>query len=249
MSRIATLTDSRPWLPRTGQTTSYRAGDDAAFRAGRPGTMRFIDGGAGVVFDRHTGLWWVKQPELIIPGATGVHPTNQIQRFRSTWAVPPGDGLGDYLPADLVQGDGSPDSLFYVCVLQHTAAVDKEPPNPTYWRQTVWTASAANLTTPAAMVWNDAIDNSLALVYAGFSDWRLPNAAEMLSICNFGGDLVYFDVFTNVQDYHWTSSTRKFSTGQAYYTRQNNTFLGVSVAAKTTAYYVRPVRGGRTVLG
>ena len=72
-------------LPKTGQTTSYSSGDDGDFQAGfaRP---RFRDNNNGTITDFATGLMWVKQPELIIPGATGVHATNQIQVAKGDWA-------------------------------------------------------------------------------------------------------------------------------------------------------------------
>ncbi|HMP74326.1 MAG TPA: DUF1566 domain-containing protein [Kiritimatiellia bacterium] len=50
-------------LPRTGQGTSYRAGDDAFFRAGEMWpSPRFTDHGNGTVTDTLTGLMWVKAP-------------------------------------------------------------------------------------------------------------------------------------------------------------------------------------------
>jgi len=42
---------------------------------------------------------------------------------------------GTYSVGDIVEGDGSPDSYFYECTVEHTAAVDKEPPNTSYWRR------------------------------------------------------------------------------------------------------------------
>ena len=87
-------------LPRTGQTTSYRAGDDGDFEAGWPGG-RFRDNGDGTVTDFATGLMWVQD--------VGADP-------------------------------GAPFN--------------------------------------AAVNWDNAIDNCLALNYAGYDDWRLPNAKE-----------------------------------------------------------------------
>jgi hypothetical protein len=45
---------------------------------------------------------------------------------------------GTYNVNDFVKGDGTPDAFFYACVLQHTAAADKEPPNDTYWKRVSW---------------------------------------------------------------------------------------------------------------
>jgi len=53
-------------LPPTGQTTSYRDGDDGYFQVGWPGGTRFVDNGDGTtVHDRATGLEWVKEPGAI----------------------------------------------------------------------------------------------------------------------------------------------------------------------------------------
>ncbi|MEZ0329506.1 MAG: DUF1566 domain-containing protein, partial [Dissulfuribacterales bacterium] len=48
-------------LPRTGQTTSYAAGDDGALQMGATlPTPRFKDNGDGTVTDNLTGLVWLK---------------------------------------------------------------------------------------------------------------------------------------------------------------------------------------------
>ena len=52
-------------LPVTGQVTSYRTGDDGDLEVGWPGATRFVDNGDGTVYDRATGLTWVKEPGAI----------------------------------------------------------------------------------------------------------------------------------------------------------------------------------------
>jgi len=53
-------------LPRTGQTTSYAAGDDASARQGVAWpSSRFTDNGDGTVSDRLTGLIWLKNAGCI----------------------------------------------------------------------------------------------------------------------------------------------------------------------------------------
>ena len=50
-------------VPRTGQTTSYRTGDDGDLEKGvAPPSPRFTDHGNGTVTDNLTGLMWVKAP-------------------------------------------------------------------------------------------------------------------------------------------------------------------------------------------
>jgi hypothetical protein len=123
--------------------------------------------------------------------------------------------------------------------------------NPTYWRQSEWTASAANLTTPATMAWNAAIDACLALSYAGCDDWRLPNWLELASLydCSRTGiPLIDQACFPNtVAAQCWSSTTQPYSSSTyAQFVHWAAGYIAISSAIKTTAYYVRPVRGGRT---
>jgi hypothetical protein len=240
--------DEMPLLPATGQTTSYRTGDDGTFRAGRPGGNRFRPLGDGTVFDRHTSLLWVRQPELVIPGAAGIHPTNQVQAARGEWA-----NATAYASADLAKD--AADGTYWVCSVAHnsaaagTFAADRAA-NPTHWRQSVWAASAANLTTPAAMAWNAAIDACLALPYAGYDDWRLPNANEVNSLFlggNASAPCIDKTAFPNTQaQNYWSGSTYLSATGWAMIGQFQGKMGMVYLADKTSACYVRPVRGGRT---
>lgn len=172
-------------LPRTGQTTSYRAGDDASMLKGVPLTaaQRFRDNGDGTVLDFATGLQWVKEVQLIIPGPSNaamlaVH--NQCQVARGAWA-----GATDYAVGDLVRNGLGP---YYACPVAHTsAALFATDLAAGLWRETIWTSSAANLTAPATSTWDELIDKCLALEYAGHSDWSCPNIEQLLSIMNHGG--------------------------------------------------------------
>jgi len=47
-------------LPKTGQTTSYRNGDDGYYEKGWDEAERFKDVGDGTVIDNATGLMWPK---------------------------------------------------------------------------------------------------------------------------------------------------------------------------------------------
>jgi len=232
-------------LPKTGQTTSYRTGDDGDFQAGNAYTPRFVDNGDGTVTDNHTSLMWVKQPELIIPGATGVHATNQIQVAKGDWANDTA-----YAKADLVKDTGG--STYWVCAVAHTSAAagtfeDDRTANPTYWRQTVWTESAADLTTHATMDWNSSIDNCLTLEYAGYSDWRLPNVIELMSIMNLEDEPPHYSTyFPNTREgSYFSSTTAKNATTKMYrlsFAYPDGSYLA---ALKTNSYCARPVRGGR----
>jgi hypothetical protein len=245
---------ARPWVSRTGQTAVQQTGDDGTFQAGRPGTVRFVDNGNGTVFDRHTGLTWVKQPELIIPGAVGVHATNQVQAARGDWA-----NATAYAAADLAKDTS--DSTYWACAVGHTSAAgpttfaEDRAAHATYWRQTIWTANAANLTTIAPMTWANCIDNALGtrwgglFAYAGFVDWRVPNVHELLTLLNFSRTTTLDPVlFPNnpVGGSYWSATTVAQTVANAWRVTAG---AGVSGIAKTTALNVRPVRGGRTILG
>ena len=236
----------RIWLPRTGQVTSYADGDDGYFQAGNPRTTRFIDNLNGTISDRATGLMWVKQPELIIPGAVGVHSTNQIQVAHGTWANNHPYDLADKCkPTGLL--------TYWVCVAAHTSAAsgtfadDRAGAAAGKWRQTVWTSSNSSLDDAAFMTWANAVANSLALEYAGFTDWRLPNRIEFGSILDQESDVdpaTYPDsVVLQVGSQYWTGTTWKFSTDTAFaITTDGGQNEPID---KTSVFHVLPVRGGR----
>ncbi len=245
--------NNRFWLPRTGQTTVQAVGDDGHFQAGNPRATRFIDNGNGTVSDRATGLMWVKQPELIIPGAVGVHTTNQVQRVGPNY----GGGVGvwvtvsAYLSADLVTTGG----LFYVCAAGHTSGDFATDLAAGKWRKTIWTASAADLIHPATFDWEHAVYYSLGtkwnpttgLSYAGYSDWRLPNRSELVSMFDMGctPSCLNTDAF-GVARYpykYWTSTWRNYTSYYVSVYFANGGTVDSSLA--TTLYLARPVRGGR----
>lgn len=233
-------------LPVTGQTTSYRTGDDGDVKAGK--ARRFQKVG-NLVYDWSTMLCWVANPAAIIPG----DPIGVAATAGGVWTAAAAI-VGGYTYGDLVQGDGSPDAKFYVCILEHTEA--HEPPNATYWVETPWTASAANLTTPATMDWNDAIDQCLALNYGGFGGWsannpygwRLPNMIELLSIIKQGGSEGSYGIYSEFTAPSSASAIYMSSTTRAKVTDRMMTFNCVNdivpsgALYKTSPYCVRPVR-------
>ncbi len=242
-------------LAATGQTTVYQAGDDGTYQTGviRPAWTRFIIRGDGTVYDRATRLTWVQQPQLIIPGATGVHASNQIQAAKGNWAT-----LTAYVLADLAKD--ATDSTYWVCAVAHTSAVagtfaNDRANNPTYWRQSVWTASAADLTTPSTNYWSETVTNVEALQYAGFSDWRLPNIEEALSLYNLADDTtpcifgraLASPYFPNVvaSGQYWSGTTRAAVTTTGWVVDFATNGYSYYRTKTTAAIYVRPCRGGR----
>lgn len=230
-------------LPKTGQTVKYQDGDDGDYQKGGPSSGdRFTDNGDGTVKDNGSGLIWIKQPELIIPGAS-IRTDNQIQVAKGTWATETVFALADLIYDDI-------GALYYVCAVPHTSgsvdfATDLAA-HPTYWRQTIWTADASGLTTPAFMDWATAIVNCEALDYAGHDDWRLPNIKELQSLVDYGvySPAIDSSKFPNGQsDYYWSGTTYVDGSGFAWIV---DFFDGsVGFGGKTGSYYVRPVRSSQ----
>lgn len=129
-------------LPVTGQTTSYRPGDDGDIQAGISNDGRFVDNGDGTITDNATQLMWRKW---------------SYGRNQST-------------------GSGS----------------------------------------NATLTWYQALDLQ-GDSHAGYSDWRLPNVLELMTLVNFdassGAPYTYKDVFPNTEsNYYWTSTTNPDNT-------------------------------------
>jgi len=221
-------------LPRTGQTTSYATGDDGDLQAGNPRATRFVAMAAeNLTADRHTGLTWVTDPRLIIPGGP-VGSIYKVQTARGNWATSTA-----YVVGDLVAQGGS----FYVCIEAHTAGVFADELAAGKWAATVWTGSAANLTTFAHPAWADAVADCLGLDYAGYQDWRLPNVAELFSLVDWETQAWPFFAATA---YSWSSTTRLNDDTKAWRVSPASSAPSSSVVKTDDVNYAAcPVRGGR----
>ena len=96
-------------------------------------------------------------------------------------------------------------------------------------------------TASVPIVWNDAIDESLTLVIAGFTNWRVPNRNEIFSLGNpiESRALNYFP-FNNTSNYYfWSSTTQQSILTNAWVLRNqvNGTIDGRSKTATATVYY------------
>lgn len=96
----------------------------------------------------------------------------------------------------------------------------------------------------ATMAWDLACNACNILTFAGFSDWRLPNVLELLSICNYGyaspGPKVY-PQFTLANAWYWTSTTYRPTTTNAFAWQPSNGII--NYITKSTLYQALAVRG------
>lgn len=96
-----------------------------------------------------------------------------------------------------------------------------------------------------AKTWNQAIDYAQGLVFCGFSDWRIPNFLELLSIVNFGeyDAAIYSNFFSNFNSYpYWSSTAYHYTSSWAWFVDFEDGSAGPQV--KTAQAYLLCVRGG-----
>jgi hypothetical protein len=102
-------------------------------------------------------------------------------------------------------------------------------------------------------IWREALNYCDGLDWGGFTDWRLPDEYELLSIVDYGeigggGQAIDSGTFPQTSPEHfWTSSTAFFD--QAYAMAVNFGTGGVSADHKGGNYHYRCVRNGPQVTG
>lgn len=278
-------------LPKTGETTSQVDYDDGYYQKGSKVNPRFVDNGNGTITDRATGLMWVKQPELIIPGAS-VIASNQIQAFLEDWVTETEYAIGDVI--SLNASDVGP---YYICIKAHTSGTFATDLSSGDWILSIWTGSAVDSTHLTKYWegpdnWNteqlytigtilfDVADNRIwtclvehtsglvdfatdrtahptywvlagsifkdceGLIYAGYSDWRLPNINELYSIFQKGSDdynAIDPTFFPNAGTGYFWSSTYNPDQSKGYVVSANTSII--SIQGLATAYSIYPVRG------
>jgi hypothetical protein len=92
------------------------------------------------------------------------------------------------------------------------------------------------------VTWTDAIDYCESLTLGGYSDWRLPNKKELLSIVDYGQyDPSINRVFTKTTSYnYWSSTTHASLTGDVWIVYFS--YGGTDFGNKSYPNYVRCVR-------
>jgi hypothetical protein len=106
--------------------------------------------------------------------------------------------------------------------------------------------AGAGCNSGAAATWANALLFCEGSSFAGYTDWRLPNAIELQGIVNYGESAApyinsaYFP--GTVSAYHWTSTTYVPNTTRVWAVSFNNGVVGFG--SKTSSIYVRCVRAG-----
>ncbi|OGR71253.1 MAG: hypothetical protein A2089_08450 [Elusimicrobia bacterium GWD2_63_28] len=102
---------------------------------------------------------------------------------------------------------------------------------------------AAGCNSGSLSAWSTAGGYCDTLTFATYSDWRLPNVRELLSIMMYGASPIDTTYFTNNQaGSYWTSTAIITDPVVAYYVDFVNRNTGAINVI--TSYYVRCVRGG-----
>jgi len=109
----------------------------------------------------------------------------------------------------------------------------------------MWLKDANQYNGGATQTWEAALSGCEGFTYAGYTDWRLPNVKELITIVRYEGSAPYINTtyFLNTQsNYYWTSTTYVPITTYAMIVLFDNGL--VNYTNKANNYYVRPVRGG-----
>lgn len=112
------------------------------------------------------------------------------------------------------------------------------------WMQaTADTDNDGHIDSSDELEWQPACDYCDALVYAGYTDWRLPDRRELISLLDCGeADPAINSVFDCRSDVYWSSSTLAIDPDYAW---NVYFFYGrVSKLKKVKNHYVRCVRDG-----
>jgi len=102
-------------------------------------------------------------------------------------------------------------------------------------------------TLPSALSWKDALAHCESLMLDTYSDWRLPNIKELLSIVDFSGyNPSIFSEFDTNAAFYWSSTTHPNSIDKAWGVEFD--FGSTNNKQKILLQYARAVRGGQQQL-
>lgn len=165
------------------------------------------------------------------------------ERNRIHFAAPvPRTGQEEsYRPGD--DGDGQPGIVWPVprFTLRNDTNVVLDNLTGLMWTRSAHKGGSNN--------WDNAVDYCTTLEYGGFTDWRLPNRNELLSLFDYGqtnAALPALHPFEGVQaGFYWSSTTYASDAAYAWIVWAGSESAGtVSRSGKSGQYHVWPVRGG-----
>jgi len=261
-------------LLETGQTISYATGDDGDLELGVPrsystyttdqyaGTTNITINGKTCalsnecVQDNRTGLMWARY----VP-TTDIGPTASGTLFWGQWTLANKTDISFTAGTKTINSGASQFDTSALCVGRKFTVSGSTSNDGTY---TVSTISTANIVTVEALIdesagatvtiatvddliWNFS-DQANANALGGYTDWRIPNLFELVSILNLGScnpaiDIQAFPSTPTSQ--HWTASTHPSTTTNAFYVNFSTGFVS-HYNKQTYNYYVRLCRGGIT---
>ncbi len=112
----------------------------------------------------------------------------------------------------------------------------------------MWQQDTADVRDPISntLVWCDAIEYCDKLFFAGYDDWRLPNARELQSIVDYGRQEPAIDpVFAALPQYYWSSTTYLQGNNDAWGVGFNVGYVGIRPKAGDFDFSYNSVRAVR----
>lgn len=140
---------------------------------------------------------------------------------------------------------------FYVCIVPHTSntgGIFGTDLAAGFWRLTIWRQNATNLTGISSnSIHQWALPACEALEYAGYSNWRVPNILEVISLRlqDTGSSPYYIHPLfqqAGTTGKHWSSTASTAVTTSKYCLEFSSGLI--TAVAQTVATTFRPVRGG-----
>jgi len=189
-------------------------------------------------------------------GSTGLPKTGQTTNYATGDDETYGDPAGGH-DVGLTQGEGTWATYWTNGHRFTTSTVDTDDVVTDNATGLMWAAdgNTAGCYSGGSRTWTEAITWAEGLTFAGYSDWRLPNAYELFSICLLEAGVItgvkgalapYINqtVFPNtVNSFYWSSTTYPGSTDHALGVGFGGGYVGYGV--KTNNSDVRAVRGGQ----
>jgi hypothetical protein len=111
-----------------------------------------------------------------------------------------------------------------------------------------WVSASQTCTgNPVTYPWGEALRTAKGFTFAGYNDWRLPNAKELQTIMEDRcyGPAINETVFrSETTEMYWSSSPDAYYRDNAW--AVSSSYGGMGAYGKANSYYVRLVRSGKS---